>query len=276
MVLAASACVWVAASPAARACDDQRWQKVAAQPRTARPAPPSVLRTIAAVGWRLEPALAALPPRQLAQTVELEEFDYDEDQFDGGALRVYVNRPSGGGEIFAVLADSRAAAYRAFADLQSSNAYTVYRYGPYAVVLPDRPVPRPLFAKLKTRQWSSNDLHRLVGTPSFDWHVHGVGHSGFTYVPQGLVFALDRMSDVTGIVSRRRYQLDDGSNDIPPLKSLARIDYAEMSRDVRGGFANELLCDREQIDRELATGTASPDGRMIASPVNLIGLANTE
>jgi hypothetical protein len=223
--------------------------------------------------WQLRAVRTALPAVQLAHDDLLEWQILRQYAFDGGALRLYISRGSSGGEIFAALTDTRVPAYRGFADLGSTEAYAVYRDGPYALVLPTDPVSAKTFVMLKARQWLFADLHRLLGAPSVHWHIHGVGYSGFDYIPQGLSFILDQ----EGATDPGLYQLNAGvGDDLPSLDSLAGLDYAEMQRAIRNAFANEILCQREEIDHELANGTSSPNGHFIAAPINLGGLANTQ
>ena len=64
--------------------------------------------------------------------------------------------------------------------------------------------------------------------------------------------------------------------DLPPLARLSGLDYAELQRDCRDELAYELLRQRQEIERAVARGKRSPDGRFMVGHVNLGGLANTE
>lgn len=244
------------------------WQTVAASP-VAKQRPPAIVKAIDDARGRLDFVRKALPPLQETQAEALEGQDFVQQIYADGALRLLVS-PGGRGEIFALLVDTRAPHHRAYVDLTSAPDYVTYHRDPYVLVLPVRPVRPDVFSSLESRRWTKSALRQALGAPSFDWHVHGVGYFGFTYVPQGLSFIGDSL-----------YQLDGpgmemGEGDLPPIESLAKLDYATLQRAIRDAFANDLLCQRATLDQAVAGGKPSPDGRFVVSHVNLEGLANTE
>jgi len=141
---------------------------------------PALLKTIAAARWRLASAGAALPPVQLVHNEALETQDFIQYTFDGGALRLCVSPGRNGGDIFALLVNTGEPRYGNSAQLASTQRYAIYHHGAYVVVVPLRPVSQELFDKLKARRWTADELQQHLGTPSYHWHVHGVGYSGVT------------------------------------------------------------------------------------------------
>jgi hypothetical protein len=243
---------------------------------------PPVLTTIAAAHWRVANARAALPPVQCVQDEALEIQDFIQYAFDGGALRLCVSPGSNGGDIFALLVDTREPQYRDFAGLASTNRYATYHHDAYVVVVPLRPVTQGLFDTLKARQWTEEELEQQLGAPSYHWHVHGIGYMGLTHVSEGLSFIGDQRGPHTPVMYQvyapdiEAERAKEHDYDLPPLASLSHLDYAKGQRECREDFANALLSQREQIDGALAEGKRSPDGRFIVGHVNLGGTFNTE
>jgi hypothetical protein len=149
--------------------------------------PVALILAIDAAGWRFADAERALPPVQLVQDDPLEEEDWVENAYDGGALRVYASR--GGGDIIAVLADTTRPPHEAFIRLGATERYDVQIGEPHVIVVPIRRVDRELFERLKSRDWTESELLKLLGPPSYHPHVHGQGTRFLEYVPEGLSFA---------------------------------------------------------------------------------------
>ncbi len=243
---------------------------------------PAILKAVVAARWRLSRASAALPAVQLVHNERLEIQDFIHYVFDGGALRLCVSPGRTGGDIFAVLVDTRASRYRDFARLASTEHYASYRDGAYVVVVPLRRVSQELFDKLKSQLWTQGDLQQHLGAPSYNWHRHGIGYVGVTYVPEGLSFIGDQRSPhapVTFQVSAPDVEAawrQQHDYSLPPLELLKPLDYATQQRACRDEFAHELFRQREQIDQALEKGRRSPDERFVVGHINLGGLANTE
>jgi hypothetical protein len=242
---------------------------------------PALVKKVVAARWRLADARAVLPPVQLIQKEALEIQDFIQYAFDGGALRLCVSPGTKGDDIFALLADTRMARYSSFAQLVSTEHYTVYHHGTYVVAVPIRPVSGKLFKKLSSMKWTVNQLRQQLGAPSYHWHVHGVGYLGLTYVPQGLSFIGNPRpgAEVLYQVHAQNVEEDwekEHEVDLPPLAQLSELNVTELSHEGREEFANELLSQRRQIDDAIANGKRSPDGRLVVGHVNLGGLANTE
>jgi hypothetical protein len=214
---------------------------------------------------------------QLVHNEGLEIQDFIQYAFDGGALRLCVSPDPKEGDIFALLVDTREPRYANFTQVGSTKRYTTTHHGAYLLVMPLRPVNQKLFDKLKSKLWTDAELQQRLGAPSYHWHVHGVGYSGLTYVPEGLSFIGDFPRPGAAI----RYQMyaqdveaewgKEHPFDLPPLALLAQLDYATLQRRYRAEFANTLLSQREQIDAALANGKHSPDGRFVVGHVNLVG-----
>jgi hypothetical protein len=246
-------------------------------------AEPALLKKMAAAHWRFARAKAALPPVQVVYK-EFGTQDFIQDAFEGGALRLCVSPGRKGGDIFALLVDTRVPRYANFTQLASADRYATYRHGAYAVVVPLRPVSQQLFDKLKASRWTIEELQQQLGAPSYNWHVHGMGYLGVTYVAQGLSFVGEQ--DRPGAVVK--YQVHAEAVEakwgeehkfdfrLPPLVALSQLDYTTLQRECREEFANEFLNQREQIDQALANGKRSPNGRFTAGTMNFVGVAYTE
>lgn len=237
---------------------------------------PVLLKSIAAAGWRLAKARAALPLAQVVQEERLEIQDFIQYAYDGGSFRLCVSRGREGGDIFAVIVDTRRPQYKDFVGLWSTDRYVTYHSGPHVVVIPLRSLNPQLFETLKSRKWTDAELKERLGAPSYRWHVHGVGYSGMTYAPQGL-----RLIGVSPWAGKPvEYQvyssLDPGTSDLPPLNALSKLDYGEVAIETQRDVAQRLAAQRKEIEEALARGTRSPDGRFVVSRVNLGGTFNNE
>lgn len=236
-----------------------------------KPQEPAVLKKIIAAHWRLANARAALPAVQLVHKETLEIQDWVEHAFDGGALRLYVS-PGNRDDIFAILVDTREPRYGSFAKLTSTQGYAVYHHYAYTAVLPLRPVPQKLFDTLKAKEWTENELEEQLGAPSYHWHVHGVGWSGLTFVPQGLEFIGNHTShsqDIYQVFTSEWEKQHENSLELPPLEFLSQLDYAKLQREDRAGFAGRLVGQRQEIEHALESGAQSADGRFAVGDVYL-------
>ena len=153
--------------------------------------------------WRLAKVESALPPVQVVQDHGMEWQHFVDHAFDHGALRVCVSPGKKGGEIFALLVDTRAPRYADFARVVSTDRYATYRDGPYVAVLPVRPVNPELFDTLRGKRWTEDELRERLGTPSATGHIHGAGFFVLEYIPQGLSFMGDQLGP-PGPVARNR------------------------------------------------------------------------
>jgi hypothetical protein len=235
---------------------------------------PSLLRQLADGGWQMAHARTALPPVQQVYAEPLEIQDFVEYAFDGGALRLLVSA-AGSGAVFGLLVDTSRPRYRDFAALRSTARYDVVQRGSYALILPIRTIDRAHLDRLLARQWSEADLRRLLGPPSYHWHLHGVGAVGLTYVPFGLSFIqLSSAEPLTGY----RLMTDEAEldGDDAPSTSPGLVETTALTRRGRAAFAERFLGQREQIDAALAAGKPSPDGRLIVGHVNFGQTFNSE
>jgi len=237
----------------------------------------AVLKTVIAARWQFAAARPSLPPVQLVHKEALEIQDFIEYAFDGGALWLYVSPGPAGGDIFALLVNTRGPRYASFRQLVSTEHYTTYHDGPYAVVLPLRPVSKQVFDKLKAKQRTADELQQQLGAPSYSWHIHGVGLLGLTYVPQGLSFIGEPTAPVAyqlhaAAAEEEWNKRQDADGGLPPFQSLAHLDYLGLQSECRDAFAKELVSQREQFDQALAHGKRSPDGRFVVGMANIEGL----
>ncbi len=239
-------------------------------------AEPAVLKKIMAAHWQLAGALPGLPQLQVVHNEALEFQDFVQYAFDGGALRLCVSPGPRQNDIFALLVDTRVPRYASFSKLASTERYTTYRQGAYVAVLPLRPVSQKVFESLRAKQWTADELGQLLGVPSYRWHVHGAGHLGLTYIPQGLSFIGEPAAPVAYQLHAADVEEEWGEQQnldlsLPPLRSLSELKYLKLQTDVREGFAKDLLSQRERIDQALAHGKRSPDGRFVVGHANLAG-----
>jgi hypothetical protein len=133
--------------------------------------------------------------------------------------------------------------------------------------------------RLTARRRSDAAIERLLGAPSYHWHVHGIGNVGLTYVPYGLSFVGGWPDGGDSMVAYQVMIDDPGYDevgDLVPLRSLSHGDAVALQRQGRAAVAKELLSQRERIDQALASGKLSPDGRFVVNHLNLGGLGNTE
>ncbi len=239
---------------------------------------PSLVRSLIAARWNLARSRAALPPVQVVSRDATEIEDFVQYAYDGGALRLCVSPGPKGGDIFALIVDTRVPRYARYAHLAATPGYVTYYNSAYTIVVPLRPLSQEVFDQLKARTWTEPELQQQLGAPSYHWHMHGIGHFGLTYVPEGLSF----IGDFDGPGSPVVYQVhvpvieckqaserfDFG---LPPLTSLSDLDYGKLQPECRESFAHHIFGERDYIDRALANGKRSPDGRFAAALVNIAG-----
>ncbi len=235
---------------------------------------PAVLKKIIASHWHLENARPALPPVQVIHEERVFTQDWIEYAFEGGALRLFLSRESKPAEIFAVLVDIHHAKYSDFTTLISTDRYAVYHHDPYVLVLPVRPISPTQFNRLKGRRWTEKELRKEIGPASND-SCEGCFNGGpgrylhLLFVPQGLSFESE---DTNGSGSVAEYQLEGTEGDdgppLPPLTALSTLEYGQLQRKIRDGFAKMLFDEREYVESTLAKGMRSPDGRFVVGDVD--------
>src|SRR5438552_1406956 len=173
---------------------------------------PALLRTMIAGGWRLAKVKPTLPPVQVVQDHALEWQHFVDQAFDHGALRLCVSPGKKGGEIFALLVDTRAPRYADFARVVSTDHYAAYRDGPYVVVLPLRPVDPKLFDTLRGRQWTEDELPEEQGKPERRYYAgdvtdyHWLDHRTIVFVnfhvDDSEFYALDALSGARRVIAK--------------------------------------------------------------------------
>ncbi|MGE5674960.1 MAG: hypothetical protein ACM3XM_13975, partial [Mycobacterium leprae] len=147
--------------------------------------PPAFLQAIIASGWKLS-ALEHLPPRERPVGAQ-QSWEW---VYEGGALRLYPDRPDSD-SLLVLVVDHTKPAYQEFKDLVSSERFVAAHDGNYTAVLRIAPVSQATRAELAAKEWTADELQARLGGPTSRVHNHGVGNYTVTYVPQGLEFVED-------------------------------------------------------------------------------------
>lgn len=240
------------------------------------PALPAVLQKLAAAKSSFSTARKTLPPVVAEQTEQLEIQNFVQYTLDNGALHLFVSPPPRGGNIFAVLVDTRMPAYADFSSLPISTDYHVEHDGPFVAVVPLRPISTEVFDRLKSRTWTEEELEKELGAPSFRSRVFGFNWKRLDWVPQGLAFIGDRKKEGDPyqfqIESDASPTEDDLGFLLPPLSSVTDLTYADMLKRNTSDLARRILEQRQQIESALAQGKPSPDTRSTIGVINFDGL----
>lgn len=212
---------------------------------------PAILKTIIAAHWRVPDTREFFPAVLDVHEEKLETQDWIDYTYDGGGFHLYVSPGPNGGDIFAVLVDTRVPRYHDFATPAFAEHYAAYHRGPYVVVVPVHPVSQKLFEELKTKRWTEAELRQEIGTASYHAHAHGGGYFHLHYIPQGLEFIgygpnLDIMYQVRDEEGDAKVNMPDAT--LPPLDSLAKTDYAKVQIQNRVQFAKRLFDEHEEPD----------------------------
>jgi hypothetical protein len=225
--------------------------------------------------WEFTAVTRRLPAEEAVHDAPLEIHDWIEHAYDGGGLRLYVSRS--GHRLIAVLADTRAPAFRDAVDVAASPRHSVQVVPPYVVVVPRRPVARAVFETLRSETWNAHELRRRLGPASYTNHVHGPGYLFLEWIAEGLSF----MNEGGPSGWERFYLWDwtvpvgDEAEQLPRGTTLSYDAYVSVVDERHQKFAALLAGERRQIERALAAGTRSPDDRFVVAPVNLGGTYNT-
>lgn len=234
---------------------------------------PPILKAIMDAGWHLEAARPQLPAVQVVHRLDqIESEDWTEYAYDGGALRLCVSasskrhgRGSKSDNVFAILVDTRQPKYSDFNQLPSTPSYTVDHHGPYVLVMPLRPIDTEVFHKLQTKQWTEDQLQRVIGRTSYHYcqYCRNGGPERYfhlSFVPEGLLF---EGKETHGDGSEVTYQLGNSGPPLPPFTTVSALDYGDLQRKTRDAFAKMLFWDRDATDQIIADGQESPDGRFV-------------
>ena len=223
--------------------------------------------------WKFTEVTRRLLAAATVHDAPVEVHDWIEHAYDGGALRLYVSRS--GHRLIAVLADTRARAFRNAADVATSPRHSLQVVPPFVVVVPHRPVARAAFESLRVGTWAAPELRRRLGPASYANHVHGVGSLFLEWVAEGLSLVSE------GGTSERFYLWDwtapigEEVEPLPPGTMLSYESYLEVVEERHRKLAALLAGERRQIELAIAAGKPSPDDRFVVAPVNLGGSYNT-
>ncbi|MGE5675993.1 MAG: hypothetical protein ACM3XM_19315, partial [Mycobacterium leprae] len=210
-------------------------------------APADLLKQAEQAGWEMAKLRTALPPVEgRYQDTSVEDPDYIQYAYLGGALRLYVD--SGDQRLLGFLVDTRFAPYAEAPSLAAGSQTAVVVVPPYVAVLHSHPATEAVVEQLKSRSWSKAELEQQLGQPSYRFHQHGVGSFMLTYLPEGLQFE-----------GFDTYQL---KMEIPYAAALPR------TFDL---FAKSMARQLADVQKALASGKRSPDGRFRAGKLSMAG-----
>lgn len=224
--------------------------------------------------WEFTAVTRRLPVAAAVHDAPLEIHDWIEHAYDGGGLRLYVSRS--GHRLIAVLADTRAPAFRDAADVAASPRHSVHVVPPYVVVVPRRPVARAVFETVRSGTWDAHELRQRLGPAGYTNHVHGLGFLFLEWVAEGLSFVSDGGSaDPFYLWDWTAPLTGEEMAPLPPGTTLAYDSYLDVVDERHRKLAALLVGERRQIELALAAGKPSPDDRFVVAPVNLGGTYNT-
>lgn len=123
-------------------------------------------------------------PEATYQTTNGENSDYFEYAFNGGSLRIYASAYDG--TVFGLFADL--SKYPWLKKTSSSERHVVYKLKNYCIMVPRNPIEPDTFTMVKSRSLDMDTIERIMGKPSYKYHIHGIGHYVVSYLPEGLCF----------------------------------------------------------------------------------------
>ena len=246
---------------------------------TAAIAPAAVVRMLDVADWRIDRDRPPVPRIEVVHKTGLEVFDGVEWAIRGGDVRLYTSRANHRQVFAAVFGSGQAAQARA---IRSNDRRDVVSFGDCTVVLPSRVLSPRDFDELKGRRWTRDALRKRWGAWSYWQNIHGVGQAFLTYVPEGFDVGLAATNAGIG----QYYLIDltrDWSDEFGWIRNVpsdaapvSYADYLRTRRSFRRGVARILCEQRKRIERQLADGLRSPDGRFVVAPVNVGGTYNTQ
>jgi hypothetical protein len=234
--------------------------------------PPAPLTVCLQNDWRFVGVRAALGTPEIVSERILETQDFREYAYSGGSIRFYVARDSDDVVALVIEGNARTPEVKG---LGAAAGYVAVQLPARTIIMPVRPVSDSDFAWVRDARWTERDLVQRLGPPGNRWHLHGVGRFGITWVAAGIeVISIDGP-----IGAETRYQLRDPRvprvEKLPELADLVGLDYRALQTTVRAHFARYIQRAREMVERALASGVVSPDGRFTAAGVAIGDTYNT-
>lgn len=202
------------------------------------------LEQIQQAKWDLKAVQALLPPAEGSYRNDSgEEPSYREHAYDGGALRLFEGQ--GKESLFAIVIDTGRPGYQAFRSLKAAPGVQLELFDRYVVII--RAAEGEVPAALQAKKVNLEALKPTLGSPTFAYHLHGVGTIMYFFVPEGVQLnGWEQEAEVVG-------------------KSGAEL---------RRSVASMLAGDAAIFSRGPKVGRLSPDGKRWAGKLELGGYWN--
>jgi hypothetical protein len=196
------------------------------------------------------------------------EMPYVESIYDKNNLRIYLSPADMNQDtIFACMVNSSTPAYENIKSWEPTDNYDIVHSGDFTVICNKKLISETTFDELKNGLFTYDSLVELIGTASFQDHLHGLGPYTYEYFPQGLSFIECEQDKYRLFPS----QWPDNTSPIENPDKLAAFnrnltyaDYLTMQPEKRKNFALECFEQQKMRQEALAQGKKSPDGKYTA------------
>lgn len=217
--------------------------------------------------WSMSEAHSLLPKEETKFEVIWAEMPYVESVYDKGNLRLYLSPANINQDtIFACMLNSSNPAYKNIKSWESTDNYDIMHSGNFTVICNKKLISETTFNEIKNGLFTYDSLVKLIGTASFQDHLHGLGPFTYEYFPQGLSFIECDLDEYRLLPD----QLPDNISVTEPAelaafnRNLTYNDYLTMQSEMRKRFALECIEQQKKRQEALAKGEKSPDDKYTA------------
>ena len=114
------------------------------------------------------------------------EMPYVESIYDKNNLRIYLSPADMNQDtIFACMVNSSTPAYENIKSWEPTDNYDIVHSGDFTVICNKKLISETTFDELKNGLFTYDSLVELIGTASFQDHLHGLGPYTYEYFPRG-------------------------------------------------------------------------------------------
>jgi hypothetical protein len=195
-----------------------------------------------------------------------ENKNYIEYSYDAGALRLYISPYTK--KVLGILIDSSKPSYSKFQTQKSTAEFSCFHVTNLTFICYSEPVNSDTFNMLKQNSITLELLKKLLGDPSYQSHIHGVGATIYTYFPQGLSFITGAYGEINLYPLYLNKSLPD-INDNEAMyyfnQGLTYDDYKVMLNNMFSSFASDQVKYLAKISALLENGKKSPDASYTAA-----------
>lgn len=217
--------------------------------------------------WSMSEAHSLLPKEETKFEVIWAEMPYVESVYDKGNLRLYLSPANINQDtIFACMINSSNPAYKNIKSWESTDNYDIMHSGNFTVICNKKLISETTFNEIKNGLFTYDSLVKLIGTASFQDHLHGLGPFTYEYFPQGLSFIECDLDEYRLLPEH----LPDNISVTEPAelaafnRNLTYNDYLTMQSEMRKRFALECIEQQKKRQEALAKGEKSPDDKYTA------------